>query len=128
MGILHNPKKTGCFPIRDRIHLIEKACADIPGIRVAAFDGLLVDFAKQEGASVVIRGLRAVSDFESEFQMAQVNHHIQPDVETLFMMTQPQFAYISSSIVRELAHFGGDYQSFIPPAIQEDVEKLFQQN
>ena len=122
VAVLVNPRKQGVFPVEERIRLIERACAHIPNVRAEQFYGLLVDYARQTGASVIIRGLRAVSDFEYEFQMAQMNKKLCPDVETLFMMTNPEHAYISSSGVREIATLGGDVSSFLPPCILEDVQ------
>lgn len=125
VAVLHNPAKRGCFPLEERLALIRKACADIPDIEVDAFDGLLVDYVRKTGATAVVRGLRAVTDFESEFQMAQVNHQVNPEMETLFMMTLPEHAYISSSVVRELASFGGDIAPFVPQEIVEDIRRHF---
>ncbi|WP_102410652.1 pantetheine-phosphate adenylyltransferase [Beduinella massiliensis] len=122
VAVLHNPSKQGAFPVEKRLEFIERACAHIPGVRVEQFYGLLVDYARQVGASVIIRGLRAVSDFEYEFQMAQMNGQLCPGVETLFMMTKPEHAYISSSGVREIATFGGDVSAFLPPCILKDVQ------
>ena len=112
----------GNFTVEKRMELIRRACAHLPNVRVEHFDGLLVDYMHKTGASVVVRGLRAVSDFENEFQMAQVNHQMAPDVETLFMMTSPECAYLSSSVVREIARFGGDISAFVPACILEDVQ------
>ena len=125
VAVLHNPQKRGCFTVEERMNMLRKACADIPQAVVTSFDGLLVDYVQKIGAQVVVRGLRAVSDFESEFQMAQVNHQILPSVEILFMMTQPEHAYISSSVVRELAAFGGDIAPFVPKEICGDVRAHF---
>ena len=87
VAVLHNPAKEGCFPIAQRLELLSRACAHLPNVRFDQFDGLLVDYMKKLDAGIVLRGLRAVTDFESEFQMAQLNHQMAPDVETLFMMT-----------------------------------------
>ena len=125
VAVLHNPAKRGCFPLEERLALIRKACADLPGVEVDAFDGLLVDYVRKTGATAVVRGLRAVTDFETEFQMAQVNHQVNPEMETLFMMTLPEHAYISSSVVRELASFGGDIAPFVPQEIAEDIRRHF---
>ncbi len=125
VAVLHNPSKKGCFPHETRVELIRKACADIPQVCVESFGGLLVDFCRKSNAHVVVRGLRAVSDFESEFQMAQVNHQILPTLETLFMMTLPEHAYISSSVVRELAAFGGAFEPFVPQEILPEVQAFF---
>jgi pantetheine-phosphate adenylyltransferase len=125
VAVLRNPNKLGCFPIEKRVEMIEKACTDIPGTAVDCFEGLLVDYMKEKHGTVVIRGLRAVSDFDSEFQMAQVNHQISPELETLFMMTSPQHGYISSSVVREVAAFGGDVSSLVPLSILQDIYQKF---
>lgn len=125
VAVLHNPAKRGTFPLDERLRLIRTACADLPTVTVDSFDGLLVDYVRQTGAQVVVRGLRAVTDFEAEFQMAQVNHQVSPTMETLFMMTLPEHAYISSSVVRELATFGGDISPFVPAEILDDVHKHF---
>lgn len=125
VAVLHNPAKKGCFPLEQRLEMIKKACADLPTVSVDAFDGLLVEYLKKTGAQVVVRGLRAVTDFEAEFQMAQVNHQVSPEMETLFMMTLPEHAYISSSVVRELATFGGDVSQFVPEEILDEVKAHF---
>lgn len=126
VAVLHNPAKQGTFPLEERLEMIRKSCASLPTVEADAFDGLLVDYVKKTGAQVVVRGLRAVTDFENEFQMAQVNHQVNPDMETLFMMTLPEHAYISSSVVRELASFGGDVRAFIPAEIHDDVIRRYQ--
>lgn len=121
VAILHNPAKVGRFPIEKRLELISRACKGIPNVRVDSFDGLLVDYMKNSGARVVLRGLRAVTDFENEFQMAQLNHQLSPEVETLFLMTAPEHAYLSSSAVREIGMFGGDVTPFVPSVIAQEV-------
>ena len=125
VAVLHNPAKKGAFPIEERLNMIRKACATIPNVEVDTFGGLLADYVKQTRAQAVVRGLRGVSDFESECQMAQVNQQVLPGMETLFMMTRPEHAHISSSVVRELASFGGDVQAYIPPEIHEDVLRYY---
>ena len=125
VAVLHNPAKKGAFPIEDRLNMIRKACASIPNVEVDTFGGLLADYVKQTRAQAVVRGLRGISDFESECQMAQVNQQVLPGMETLFMMTRPEHAHISSSVVRELASFGGDVQAYIPPEIREDVLRYY---
>ncbi len=128
VALLRNPHKTGYFSVEKRLEMIEKACKGIPQVETDCFEGLLVDYMQARQARVVIRGLRAVSDFESEFQMAQVNHQILPQMETLFMMTTPQNGYISSSVVREIASFGGDISPFVSPAILQDILQAFPKN
>ncbi|MEG0741031.1 MAG: pantetheine-phosphate adenylyltransferase [Clostridia bacterium] len=125
VAILHNPAKQGHFSIPQRLEMLRRACAHLPNVSFDCFDGLLVDYMRKVRAGIVLRGLRAVTDFESEFQMAQVNHQICPDVETLFLMTSPQHAYLSSSVVREVGMFGGDISSFVPACIAEDVRRAF---
>lgn len=128
VAVLNNPDKTGLFPIERRMELLSRACAHLPNVRVDSFGGLLVDYMKQVDARIVLRGLRAVTDFEAEFQMAQVNHQISPDIETLFLMTSPNFAYISSSVVRQIASFGGDISTFVPECIRDDVYRIFEKH
>ncbi len=125
VAVLRNPSKSGSFPVEERVALIKKACADLSNVQVDCFEGLLVDYMKEKHGTVVIRGLRAVSDFDSEFQMAQVNRQIYPHMETLFMMTSPEHAYISSSVVREIAAFGGDVSSMVPQTILADIYQRF---
>ena len=125
VAVLRNPNKPGCFPIDQRVIMIQKTCGDMHNVLVDCFEGLLADYMKEKQGTVVIRGLRAVSDFEAEFQMAQVNRQINPQMETLFMMTSPEYAYISSSVVREIAAFGGEIASFVPEAILTDIYQKF---
>ncbi len=125
VAVLRNPNKPGWFPLEKRVEMIKRACAELSNVEVDCFEGLLVDYIKTQHGAVVIRGLRAVSDFESEFQMAQVNHQISPELETLFMMTGPQYGYISSSVVREVASFGGDVSSMVPEGILQDIREKF---
>ena len=123
VAILHNPAKTGCFSIAQRLDMLARACAHLPNVRFDQFDGLLVDYMKKLDAGIVLRGLRAVTDFESEFQMAQLNQQMAPGVETVFLMTGPDHAYLSSSAVREIAMFGGDITPFVPTCIAGDVKR-----
>lgn len=123
VAVLNNPSKPGFFPVQERLRLLRKACGHLPTVEIDSFEGLLVDYMKKVDAGIVIRGLRPVTDFESEFLMAQVNRQMSPDIETLFMMTSPQHAYISSSIVREVSGFGGDISPFVPPSILEDISQ-----
>ena len=121
VAVLNNPAKRSCFTVEKRLSMLRRACVHLPNVRFDSFDGLLVDYMRQVRAGIVLRGLRAVSDFESEFQMAQVNHQINGDVETLFLMTSPGHAYLSSSVVREIGQFGGDISHFVPPSILDEV-------
>lgn len=125
VAVLNNPEKRGTFSVQQRQVMLGKACAHLPNVRIDSFGGLLVDYMRKLGAGIVLRGLRAVTDFESEFQMAQVNRQIAPEVETLFLMTSPNHAYISSSAVRQIAAFGGDISTLVPEAILEDIYGVY---
>ena len=127
VAVLHNPAKKGCFPVSDRLTLIRKACAGLPNVEVDSFSGLLADYVEKTGAVAVIRGLRGESDFANEALMAQVNQRLNPHAETLMMMTKPEHACVSSSVVREVAGFGGDIAPFVPAEIFADVKALFDQ-
>lgn len=120
VAVMHNPDKRGAFPVKTRVELLERACRDIPNVRVIAHGGLLVACAAQEKADAVVRGVRPVGDFESEFTMAQINRQL-GGVETLLMTTSEGVSSISSSIVRQIAAFGGDISGFVPQEIEEDI-------
>jgi pantetheine-phosphate adenylyltransferase len=125
VAVARNVGKDGTFALEERLEMLRAVLADESGIRVTSFDGLLVDYARQIGAKVVIRGLRAVSDFEYEFEMALMNRHLYPEVETLFMMTSQSFFYVSSSRLKELVRFGADVEDFVPPIVAKKLrEKL----
>jgi pantetheine-phosphate adenylyltransferase len=111
--------KRGLFSVEERVALIEEVFRDESRIRATAFSGLLVDFARQQGAHLVIRGLRAVSDFEYELQMAQMNQELWPEVETLFLVPEVRNSFLSSSLVREVASLGGDVSAFVAPSVLE---------
>jgi pantetheine-phosphate adenylyltransferase len=117
--------KSTLFSIDERITLLQETCAHIPSLRVVRLDGLLVDFAKQEKVVAIVRGLRAISDFEFEFQMALMNRKMEPTVETIFMMPKEEFTYISSRIVKEIARLGGNVQSFVPDCVVRALAKKF---
>jgi pantetheine-phosphate adenylyltransferase len=123
IGVLANPRKTPLLPVETRIEIIRAALADGVGptldrVRVEAFDGLTVDFCHALGASAIVRGLRAISDFESEMQLAHNNRVLAPDVDTVFFMTSVENGYVSSSLVKEIASFGGDVSSMVPASAQ----------
>jgi pantetheine-phosphate adenylyltransferase len=109
--------KSTLFQIDERILLLEEACTHLPTVRVMRLDGLLVDFAKREKVLAIVRGLRAISDFEFEFQMALMNRKMEPTLETIFMMPKEEYTYISSRIVKEIARLGGDVQAFVPKCV-----------
>lgn len=123
IAVLNNSAKTPLFSAEERVRLIEKSITDLPNCRAVYFSGLLVDFVQQQGATAVIKGLRAISDFEYEFQMALLNKKLNPDIETLFMCTNANYSYISSSIVKEIAGLGGDFADLLPKEIYEDVKQ-----
>jgi pantetheine-phosphate adenylyltransferase len=117
--------KSNLFSIDERISLLEEACTHIPNLRVIRLDGLLVDFAKREKVVAIVRGLRAISDFEFEFQMALMNRKMEPTVETIFMMPKEELSYISSRIVKEIARLGGNVESFVPDCVVRALAKKF---
>ncbi len=117
VAVLENPSKEPLFGIDERVEMLEKACAGIPAVEVVGFGGLLVEFARSRGNAVIVKGLRAVSDFEFEIQMAQMNHRL-GRVETLFMPTNPSWSFLSSSLVKEVARFGGDIEGLVPDHVR----------
>ena len=125
VGVAHNVAKSGAFPVAERIEMLESAIGDLPGVRITAFEGLVVDYAREIGAGVVIRGLRANADFEYEFEMALMNRHLRPEVETLFLMTSQQFFYLSSSRLKELVQFGTDISEWVPPLVAKRMREKF---
>ena len=125
VAIARNSGKQSLFTIEERIAMIQRVVGDNPRVRVGTFDGLLVDYVVKNNARVILRGLRAVSDFEYEFQIAQMNHTVNKDVETLFMMTSVPYGYLSSSIVKEVASLHGPIDTFVPPPIREALEAKF---
>ena len=121
VAILVNSSKVPTFSTEEKIDMIKKVTAHIPNVEVEFFDGLLVNFVKSKGAQVVVKGLRAISDFEYEFQMALLNKNIEPEIETLFMMTNNKYSYLSSSIVKELGKLGADLTDLVPEEIITDI-------
>jgi len=125
IAVARNSEKKALFSVEERLEMIRQAVGDDSRIRVDTFKGLLVDFVAAQGSRVILRGLRAVSDFEYEFQIAQMNHTVKERVETLFMMTSVPYGYLSSSIVKEVASLGGPIDSFVPQVVKEALEKKF---
>ncbi|MCQ2502009.1 MAG: pantetheine-phosphate adenylyltransferase [Lachnospiraceae bacterium] len=123
IGVLHNSAKTPLFSVEERVKILEKATQDIPGIKVVSFSGLAVDFAKQCNAKVIVRGLRAVTDFEYELQMAQTNRIMAPTIDTTFLTTSLEYAYLSSTTVKEVARFDGDISKFVPEFVADEIHK-----
>jgi pantetheine-phosphate adenylyltransferase len=124
VGVLQNPSKAPLFSVEERVSLLKEVTSGVRGIEVATFSGLLVDYAKQQGAAVIVKGLRAITDFDYELQMAQMNHRL-GGVETFFVTTNPTWSYLSSSLVKEIARLGGDVEGLVPPIVKERlVERL----
>jgi pantetheine-phosphate adenylyltransferase len=123
VAVTTNPAKTPWFTVQERVAMIEACCRHLPNVQVMAFDGLLVNFARQQGATVILKGLRAVSDFDYEFQMAAMNRQLAPEIETLFLMTSLPFAYLSSSIVKEIALLDGDLSGLVPELVAEQLRR-----
>jgi pantetheine-phosphate adenylyltransferase len=125
VAVLDNPGKRPLFPVEERVAMLKEATADLAGVEVDSFSGLLVEYARRMGARVIVKGLRAVTDFEYEIQMAQMNQRL-GGVETFFMTTDPTWSYLSSSLVREVARFGGDVSGLVPPVVVERLRETFQ--
>ena len=119
------PPKRGLFDVEERLELIRSVFADEPRVEAAEFEGLLVDFARRRGARLVVRGLRAVTDFEYEFQLALMNRELAPELETVFLATEADKAFLSASLVREIASLGGDVSRFVSPAVLERLRARF---
>lgn len=130
VGVLNNRSKSPLFSLEERVKMLEEVTKDLPNVKVRSFTGLQVDFAKECEARVLVRGLRAISDFDYELQMAQTNRIMNPNLDTMFMATSLEYAYLSSTTVKEVASFGGDISAFVPPyvaeKIQERMKKLHQ--
>ena len=125
VAVAASPGKNPLFTLEERADLARIATAHLPNVAVQPFDGLLVDFAREIGAEVIVKGLRAITDFEYEFQMAALNYELSNDLETVFIMSPPQFMYLSSSIVREVSRLDGDVSSFVPPCVQDALKAKY---
>ena len=125
VGVAASQEKSPLFSLEERMDLVRSVTQELAGVEVAPFSGLLVDFAEQQEVEVIVRGLRAFSDFEFEFQMALTNRTMKPKIETLFLMPKQDYSYVSSSNVREVAKMGGDISQFVPDVIQQALHKRF---
>ena len=126
IGVLHNPKKAPLFTVEERVAMIRDAVADFGDhVAVQAFDGLTVEFARRQEAGFIVRGLRAVSDFEAELQMAHTNRRLRPGVDTIFLMSALEFGYLSSTLAKEVAQFGGDVGEMVPAPVRSALEARF---
>jgi pantetheine-phosphate adenylyltransferase len=122
VACLRNDKKEGLFDLDERVELVQKVTADLDNVDVEVFEGLLVDFCKARNVGIIVKGLRAVSDFEYELQMAQMNSRL-GNVETLFLTTSPVYSFLSSSLVKEVARYGGDVSDFVPDVVAEHLAR-----
>lgn len=128
VGVVENPPKKLLFSPEERVKLVKDAVAGYKNVMVEAFDCLLVEFARKHGASTIIKGLRAVTDFEHEFQMAQLNRELDQSIETVFMMASPKFAYLSSSAVKEIAEYGGTIKGLVPAEVETSLSRRFERH
>ena len=124
VAIAANPNKAPMFPLDARVDMARRVLHDLPNVSVVGYSGLTVEFARANKAAVVVRGLRAVSDFEFEFQLANMNRHMVRDIETVFLTPQEQFTFISSTLVREIAILGGDVKEFVHPVVAAELKKM----
>jgi pantetheine-phosphate adenylyltransferase len=125
VAVAHNPEKAPLFTAEQRLEMLRPNLAPFANVSAVTFSGLLGDFAQSQQANAIIRGLRALSDFEFEFNMALMNRHLQPQIETLFVMPNEQFSYTSSSLVRQVAKYGGDVGHFVPPNVAAELRRVF---
>jgi pantetheine-phosphate adenylyltransferase len=123
VAIAANPNKAPLFPLDQRVEMARGVLADVPRVEVLGYSGLTVDFARDQGLSVIVRGLRAISDFEFEFQLANMSRHLSPDIESVFMTPQEQYTFISSTLVREIAVMGGNVSEFVHPLVEAELKK-----
>lgn len=125
VAVLVNSSKKPLFTIDERVRLLRETTGDYPNVTVEAFQGLTVDFARNAGATVMVRGLRAVSDFESEMQIAQTNHSLNPDIDTMFFTTSLKYSFLSSTIVREVASYGADVSEMVPSVVEKSLREKY---
>ncbi|MGC9518865.1 MAG: pantetheine-phosphate adenylyltransferase [Desulfuromonadaceae bacterium] len=125
VGVAQNSAKNNMFSVEERVEMIREALGGNPRIRVDVIDGLLIDYVRKQGSNIIIRGLRAVSDFEYEFQLAQVNHTVEENIETMFMMTSVRYGYLSSSVVKEMGSLGGDIRDFVPEGVLRRIREKY---
>lgn len=128
VGVLNNKSKTPLFSVENRVKMLNDAVSELPNVKVMSFEGLLVDFAKKVDAQLIVRGLRAVTDFEYELQMSQTNSVLNNEVDTIFFTTSLEYAYLSSSTVKEAAYFGADISKFVPPNVVIEVKNKLMKN
>jgi pantetheine-phosphate adenylyltransferase len=122
IALIRNPEKKAYFSFKERLKMLERSIAHRSEVKVASFDGLLVEYVRRQKACAVVRGLRAVSDFDYEFQMALTNRRMAPEIETVFLMTDYRYSYLSSSFVKQIASLGGDISNLVPPAVETQLK------
>ena len=125
VAVIANPSKQPLFGLEERGDMLRDALTHVDNIEIASFDGLLVDFAKDRDLGVVVKGLRAISDFEYELQMAQMNSNLSPGLDTMFMTAKPEWAFLSSSLVKEVARYGGSVEGLVPPGVAKALQGAF---
>lgn len=123
VAVAHNPHKKPLFSVQERVALMKEATKDLSGVTIEDFDGLVVDYAHKKKAHVIVRGIRMLSDFEYEFQMALTNRKLSPDIETIFLMPQESFSYVSSKLLKEAAGLGANVSSFVPAHVEKALRK-----
>lgn len=128
VGVLHNSAKSPLFSAEERVNILSKVTEHISNIKVVQFSGLSINFAREAKANVIVRGLRAITDFDYELQMAQTNRVLAPDIDTMFLTTSLEYAYLSSTTVKEVAAFGGDISKFVPPYVEREIHNRLQKN
>ncbi len=124
VGVFNNVRKKAFLPVEQRVQALEEALADIDNVQVVSFDGLLTDYMQKNAIKVIVRGLRSVTDYEYEQGQAQIIHQLYPDLDTFFLLTKPEFSCVSSSVVREIYHFGGDISTLVPKSVLITIEKF----
>lgn len=125
VAVIANPSKQPLFTLDQRTDMLRDALTHVDNVEIASFDGLLVDFAKDRDLGVVVKGLRAISDFEYELQMAQMNSNLSPGLDTMFMTAKPEWAFLSSSLVKEVARYGGSIEGLVPPGVAKALQEAF---
>lgn len=121
VAVLNNPSKSPLFSVEERVDILKRTCGDIKNVEIDSFSGLLIDYCKSKNANVIVKGLRAVSDFEYELQMAHMNKKLNQEIETVFIMTSSRYSYLSSSLVKEVAQFGGCIRGLVPEIIEKEI-------
>ena len=127
VAVLNNPDKNSLFRVDERIKLLDESIRGISNVSVESFDGLVVEYARQKDALAIVRGLRAVMDFEFEFKLAAMNRHLDPEIETVFMMTSSEYSFLSSSAVKEVASLGGNVAQWVPPTVAQCLYNKFKE-